>query len=145
MRYYTVKPNVDFWHEYVAFRARFKPRFCFSELARELGFSPAYLSEILAGRNKGEISARFIGTSLGVMGCSFQELWQVVEVQKDPNDNQPEKVNGQTYSANRGTNGKEAEDEKDELQVDSEQRYRYLCASHDFAHRTGYKKYQKKI
>ena len=151
MKYFTIRPHVDFWHEYVVFRARFNPHFCFSQLARDLGFSASYLSEVLSGSNKGEISARFIGTSLGVMGCSFQELWEVREVAKIPNDPQPEKVNGQSYTANGGTNGTHhkldsvpSESEKDELEIDSEQRYRYLVASHNFAVKTGYRKYAKK-
>lgn len=133
MQYHTIKPNLNFWEEFIKFHAKWK-KFNLSVLAKDLGFSPSYISEILNGTNKGEISTRFIGSTVKALGSTFDELWTILPVEKEPNDFVTAKTHGQVFSCDP------ADDERNEYQITSDQQYSAYLASLDWTQRIAKKK-----
>lgn len=130
MKYYTVKPRLEFWHDYITWRTKWKPKYNLSQLSRDLGFQVSTISEILNQKYEKEISARLIATSMKVTGHSFEELWEIEEAKREVNTETPNKVKGQSFSVNGNGN-------ENEYMVKEQRKYDFLMASSDFAERIG--------
>lgn len=81
--YYTIKANDKFWKEFVEFRKEWRGKYSISELAKEIGFSPSYVWEVINNEHRGEISTRFVSTAMELMKCTFRELFHIIPVDTD--------------------------------------------------------------